>query len=75
MAGLNRVALTERHLRDSVDQMRQLVTSGFAKATSMLEEKPRSIPKYKEQFRRAGSHLWSVSRQIDDHAHGLVTEG
>ena len=72
--GLNKVAVTDRNLRDSVDQMRELVTSGFAKATSMLEEKPRSVVEYKEQFRRAGSHLWRVSRQIDDHAHGLVAE-
>jgi hypothetical protein len=75
VGGLNKMAVTDRRLRDSVDQIRELVTSGFAEAISMLEEKPRSIPEYKKQFRQAGSHLWSVSRQIDDHGHGLVTEG
>lgn len=63
-----------RHLRESVDQVYDLISRRITATILILDEKPSTQANCKDQFNRAAKHLRSMAQQINDHAHALVTD-
>jgi hypothetical protein len=74
MEELNDAVCVHRHLRKSVDEVRELIASGITETISILDKTPRSSAKFKEQFNRAAKVLRGTAQRISEHAHRLVTE-